>query len=89
MHHYLEQKRIVEHQKSRCRKNIEYHQKMVILQSLASLFFVAGGIYYGQKRSIVAPLVAFPSASYTCSKLATNETKRRFWKERLKDLSKD
>jgi Na+/H+ antiporter NhaD/arsenite permease-like protein len=89
MHHYLEQKRIVERQKQRCREKIDFHKKNVILQSMVSLMCVAGGIYAAQKKSIAVPLVLAPMAGASISKLASHETKRQRYKEILNELERN
>ena len=67
---------------------MEFHKKNVIVQSLISLICVTGGIYAGQKRSIMVPLVLAPSVSVSCSNLAKHETKRRRYKEILEGLER-
>lgn len=89
MHHYLEQKRIIERQKQRCRERMEFHRKNVILQSMISLMCVAGGIYAGQKKNIVVPLVLAPMAGASMSTLAKHETKRQRYKEILNGLERN
>ncbi len=81
-------RRIIEHQKAHCRDKIEFHTKNVILQSIVSFLCVAGGIYAGQKRSIVVPLVLAPCVTASCSTLAKHETKRQRYKEILNELEK-
>ena len=80
---------IIEHQKAKCRENIDFHTRRVILQSFVSLFFVSAGLHYAQKRSIIVPLVAAPSAAVSLSKLAEHETKRRRYREILNDLERN
>ena len=80
---------IIEHQKERCRKKIEFHTRNVLLQSMVSLLCVAGGVYAGTKKSIVVPLVLFPCAAASCSKLAEHETKRQRYKEILDGLERN
>ena len=89
MQHYLEQKRIVERQKQRCREKIEFHKKNVILQSMVSLMCVIGGVYAGQKKSIVVPLVLTPMAGVSISNLTSHETKRQRYKEILNELERN
>lgn len=89
MHHYLEQKRIIERQKQRCRERMEFHRKNVILQSMISLMCVTGGIYAGQKKSIAIPLVLAPMAGASMSTLAKHETKRQRYKEILNGLERN
>ena len=79
---------IIKHQKARCRRKIEFHAKNVLLQSVISFLCVTGGIYAGQKRSIVVPMVLAPTLTTSCSKLAKHETKRQHYKELLKELEK-
>ncbi|MGN0919787.1 MAG: hypothetical protein ACI4OR_03410 [Alphaproteobacteria bacterium] len=83
-----ERYRVREIQKARCRQKIEFHTKNVLLQSMVSFLCVAGGIYAGSKKSIAVPLVLAPTASASCSKLATHETKRRHYKEILGELER-
>ena len=85
----LNRRRILEYQKQKCRRNIDFHAKNVALQSIVSLLCVVGGTYAGQRRSIMAPLVLAPMAAVSCSKLATHETKRRRYKEILKSLERN
>lgn len=89
MRHYLEQKRIIERQKQRCREKIEFHKKNVILQSMVSLICVTGGIYAGQKKSTAVPLVLAPMAGASMSTLAKHETKRQRYKEILNELERN
>ncbi len=89
MQHYLEQKKIVEHQKQRCRTKIDFHKKNIILQSMVSLMCVIGGVYAGQKKSIAVPLVLAPMAAASMSKLASHETKRQRYKEILNELERN
>ena len=77
---------VIEYQKNRCREKIAHHTQNVVLQSFVSLFFVAAGLHYAQKKNIVVPLVAAPFAACSLSKLATHETKRRRYKEILEGL---
>ena len=81
-----EKYRIFEIQKTRCHNKIEFHAKNVILQSIVSFLCIAGGIYAGQKRSILVPLVLAPSAAASLSKLTTHEIKRRRYKDILRSL---
>ena len=74
--------------KARCREKIAHHTRNVVLQSFVSLFFVSAGLHYAQKRSVVVPLAAAPSAACSLSKLATHETKRRRYKEVLNKLER-
>ena len=80
---------IIEYQKARCREKIGFHKANVFLQSFVSLFFVSAGLHYVQKKSIVVPLVAAPSAACSLSKLATHETKRRRYKKILTELERN
>jgi len=79
---------IIEHQKARCREKIDFHTRNVILQSMVSFFCVVGGVYAGQKKSIVAPLVWAPVVAVSCSKLVKHETKRQRYKEILDGLER-
>jgi|GEM_PF-6796374 len=88
MRHYLEQKRIIERQKQRCRERMEFHRKNVILQSMISLMYVTGGIYAAQKKSIAGPLVLAPMAGASISTLTKHETKRQRYKEILNELER-
>ncbi len=81
--------RVLEIQKARCRSKIRLHTENVILQSLVSLLCVVGGIYAGQKNSIVVPLILAPTGAAACSKLAEHETKRRRYKGILKELERE
>ena len=81
--------RVLEIQKARCRDKIKFHTENVILQSLVSLLCVAGGVYAGQKQSIVVPLVLAPMGAASCSKLAEHETKRKRYKEILDGLERN
>ncbi len=85
----LNTRHIIEHQKAKCRKKIEFHAKNMILQSIISFLCVCGGFYAGTKRSIVVPLVLAPSTIASCSTLAKHETKRRRYKEILNELEKE
>ena len=85
----LEERHIIERQKAECRERIDFHTKNVVLQSFVSLFFVSAGLHYAQKRSVVVPLVAAPSAACSLSKLAKHETKRRRYKEILECMERD
>ena len=80
---------IIEHQKARLRARIDLHKKNVILQSVVSFLCVAGGIYAGQKRSLLVPLVIAPCAATSFSKLAQHESKRRRHKEILDELEQE
>ena len=84
----LDRRRIIERQKIECREKIDFHTRNVVLQSFVSLFFVSAGIHYAQKRSVIVPLVAAPSAAYSLSKLTTHEIKRRRYKEILEVLER-
>ena len=79
---------IIECQKAKCREKIAHHTRNVVLQSFVSLFFVSAGIHYAQKRSVIVPLVAAPSAACSLSKLTTHEIKRRRYKEILEGLER-
>jgi len=79
---------IIEHQKAKCREKIDFHTKNVILQSMVSFLCVAGGVYAGQKKSILVPLVLASATAASCSKLAEHETKRRRYKEILNELER-
>ena len=82
-------RRILEIQKARCRNKIKFHTENLILQSIVSFLCVAGGIYAGQKRSVLVPLVLAPTAAASCSKLATHTTKRMRWKDILDGLERN
>ena len=84
-----ERYRTLEIQKARCREKIRLHTENVILQSIISFLCVAGGIYAGQKQSIVVPLVLALTAAASCSKLTEHETKRRRYKEILNRLERN
>jgi len=81
--------KILEIQKARCREKINFHKKNVILQSVVSLMCLAGGVYAGQKRSIIVPLILAPMASASCTTLAKHETKRQRYKEILNELERN
>lgn len=81
-------RRILEIHKARCREKIDFHTKKVVLQSLISLMCVSGGIYAGQKRSIVVPLILAPMLTASCSNLAKHEAKRHHYKEVLEGLER-
>ena len=81
-------RRVLEIQKNRCRSKISFHAQNVVLQALVSVLCVTGGMYAAQKRSIIVPLVAAPSAACSLSKLVVHETKRRRFKEILGDLER-
>ena len=81
--------RVLEIQKARCRNKIEHHTRNVILQSVISLMCLAGGIYAGQKKSIIVPLILVPTAAESVKRLSTHETKRRHYKEILNGLERN
>jgi hypothetical protein len=56
---------------------------------MVSLMCVIGGVYAGQKKSIVVPLVLAPIAGASISKLASHETKRQRYKEILNELERN
>lgn len=82
-------RRIIEQQKERCRKEIQFHKQNVILQGIISFLCVAGGIYAGQKRSILVPLVLAPTAAASCSNLAKHEAIRRHRQKILEELERE
>lgn len=81
--------RVLEIQKARCRNKIEHHTKNVILQTIISFLCITGGIYAGQKRSIIVPLFLAPCAAESVKRLTAHETKRRRYKEILDGLERN
>ncbi len=84
----LDRRRIIEHQKAKCREKISFHTQNVVLQCIVSFLCVVGGTYAGQKKSIAVPLILAPTAAASCSKLTEHEAKRRRYKEILKGLER-
>ena len=84
----LREKKINEHQKNRCRRNIKLHTKNILLQSMVFLLCVVGGTYAIQKRKIPVSLVFTPFGAFSCLKLAKNKIKQNYWKNLLKDLER-
>ena len=82
-------RRIIEQQKERCREEIRFHKKNVILQSVISFLCVAGGICAGQKRSVLVPLVLAPMVATSCSNLAKHEATRRHRQKILEELERE
>ena len=85
----LNRHRIIEKQTAKCREKMSFHAQNVILQSFVSLFFISAGLHYATKKNVVVPLVATPSAAFSLSKLVAHETKRRYYKEILKELERN
>ena len=85
----LKKRRIVEHQKAECREKIGFHTRNVVLQGFVSFFFISAGLFYAEKKSIMVPLVIAPSAACSLSKLATHETKRKYYKKTLHTFEKN
>ena len=84
-----DRRRIIERKKIQCREKIEFHKKNKALQLLVSFACVAGGIYAGQKESIIVPLVLAPTAAASCSKLIEHEIKRKHYEEILNRLERN
>ena len=80
---------IIERQKAKCREQIEFHTRNVLLQSMVTFMCVAGGFYAGTKKSIVVPLLAYPMASASIFKLTEHESKRQRYTKILKRLEKE
>ena len=85
----LTNKEVIEYQKARCRDNIEFHKKDVMLLGFVSFIFVTCGFIYAQKKNVRVPLVSAPCAAYSLSKLKKSEIKRRHWKEILHGLERE
>lgn len=80
---------MIEYKKAKCREKIRFHTQNVILQSFVSLFFVSAGLHYAEKKNIVVPLVAAPSAACALSKLVTHEEKRKEYQRVLRRLERN
>ena len=75
-----------EHQKTLCHEKIAFHRQNVCLQSAVSILCILWGLHAAQRQSILVPLIAAPSAAASLTKLVTHETKRRQYKNQLKEL---
>ena len=86
---HIERMKIIEHQKTKCRRAIEQHTRNVVLQSLVSFVCIAGGMYGAHKKNIVIPLIAAPSSAHSLSSLMISEAKRRRYKDILENLERE
>jgi len=89
MRDMLNDPRVLEIKKTQLRDKVNFHKKNVILQSVFATILVIGGIYAGQRKSILVPLVFAPSAENSISKLGHHESQRRQYKEQLKNLERN
>lgn len=78
-----------EYKKAQLRERITFHKQNIILQSILSILLVTGGIYAGQKKSILVPLILAPSAATSVSKLEQHTNHYRNNKRQLKNLERN
>ena len=85
----LKQRREIEGRKAAYHRQIDFHTKNVILQSVVSFLFIVAAIFYARKQDPLAPFVMVPSATLSLKKLESSETKRRHYKKMLENLERN
>ena len=88
MMYEYDKRRIIERKKIQYREKLEFHTKNVILQAMVSLCCVTCGVYAGQRKNIIVPLVLAPMVSESVKTLTKHETERQRCKKVLNKLER-